>query len=64
MGDDTDTITIPFDDGSTVVKALEEYREQQLKSVDASPKQPHMGNAFRQAAADTQRLIDKIVEQL
>lgn len=59
------TITIAFEDGETVMRALGEYRDKQIESAgEIAWKQPRLATGLRQAAADTERLMKAIEAQL
>lgn len=57
-------ITIPFDDGETIVRALGEYRDAQAQDSLLPSISNAERNAFREAAQNTQRIIDCIEAQL
>jgi hypothetical protein len=63
-GAEVETIAIRFDDGETVMRALEEYRGKQIESASAPGQQKAIADAFRQAAEDTARLMKEIEAQL
>ena len=59
------TITIAFEDGETVMRALGEYRDRQIETAEElAAKQPRIATGLRQAAADTERLMKVIEAQL
>lgn len=62
--DAPDDITIPFDDGETIVRALTEYRDAQAQDSLLPSISNAERHAFHESAQSTQQIIDRIEAQL